>query len=58
MGKTFKYNKYDDFNEDSELWDEDEGVTRYNRKKAKKEFKKKNISKKRQTRPDKQVNED
>ena len=58
MGKTFKYNKYDDFNEDSELWDEDEGVTRYNRNKAKKEFKKKNISKKRQTRPDKQVNED
>lgn len=58
MGKTFKYNKYDDFNDDSELWDEDEGVTRYNRNKAKKEFKKKNISKKRQTRPDKQVNED
>ena len=58
MGKTFKYNKYDDFDDDSELWDEDEGVTRYNRNKAKKEFKKKNISKKRQTRPDKQVNED
>lgn len=58
MGKTFKYNKYDDFDDDSELWDEDEGVTSYNRKKAKKEFKKKNISKKRQTRPDKQVNED
>ena len=57
MGKTFKYNKYDDFNDDSEL-DEDGGVTHYKRKKAKKEFKKKNISKKRQTRPDKQLSED
>lgn len=57
MGKTFKYNKYDDFYEDSEL-DEDGGVTRYKSKKAKKEFKKKNISKKRQTRPDKQLSED
>lgn len=57
MGKTFKYNKYDDFNDDSEL-DEDGGVTRYKSKKAKKEFKKKNISKKRQTRPDKQLSED
>ena len=58
MGKTFKYNKHEEFNVDSELWDEDEGVTRYKRKKAKQEFKKKNISKKRQTRPDKQLSED
>lgn len=58
MGKTFKYNKHEEFNEDSELWDEDEGVTRYKRKKAKQEFKQKTISKKRQTRAAKQVNED
>lgn len=56
MGKTFKYNKYDDFNDDSEL--DKYGDTQYYHKKAKKEFKKKNISKKRQTRPDKQLNED
>lgn len=58
MGKTFKYNKYEEFNEDSELLGDDEGVTSYKRKKAKKEFKKKNISKKRQTRAVKQLSED
>lgn len=47
MGKSFKYNKHEDFNEDTYM---DFGKSEYKRKQIKKEFKSKTISKKRQTR--------
>ena len=47
MGKSFKYNKHEDFNEDPDM---DSGKSEYKRKQIKKEFKSKTISKKRQTR--------
>lgn len=47
MGKSFKYNKHEDFNEDTDM---DFGKSEYKRKQIKKEFKSKTISKKRQTR--------
>lgn len=47
MGKSFKYNKHEDYNEEL---GKDLGNTEYKRKQVKKEFKSKNISKKRQTR--------